>query len=173
MRKALVFLVLAFLSFGSFADEYDRFNGWSVTVYGLSHHVTKSKTTPYKEINPGLGIRKHFGECFWETANCFAELSYISENSLGGRVYMASVGSKWTITKIDGVRFYVGGTFTSLEYENPISNVIYRGASAIPFVGFGKGNWDFDISILSRRPLEALTGKDADAVFFAGLSYRF
>ncbi|MEK7499734.1 MAG: hypothetical protein AAB649_03960 [Patescibacteria group bacterium] len=173
MRNLVALLILAISSFNSFADEYDRFDGWSATIYGLSHHVTPSKTVPYREINPGLGVRKHFGECFWRTANCFGELSHVSQNSIGGKVTMASVGSKWTLATVDGVRLHIGGTLTYLEYENPHNKAVYSGATPIPFIGIGKGNWDFDISILSRKPIEALTGKDAEAIFFGYFIYRF
>lgn len=174
MIKRFIFLVVLTLSpLYSFADTYDRYDGWSGTLYGFSHHATQNQKNPYKEFNPGIGIRKHFGECFWESANCFAELSYIHRNSLGGKVTMASVGSKWTLMTIDSYRIHVGGTITYLQYENPLSKVTHHGVAPIPFIGIGKNSWDFDMSILSKKPLSALTGKDAKAVFLLYFVYRF
>jgi hypothetical protein len=173
VKKIFIFLAFVLISVNSFADKSDSFNGWSVTVYGLSHHVTKSTSTPYREVNPGLGLRKHFGECFWKTANCFAELSYISKNSLDGKVQMASVGSKWTLAKIEGWRLHAGGTITYLEYEKPLDSVTYNGVTIIPFLGFGKGNWDFDVSVLSQKPIQSLMGKEDKTIYFAHLNYRF
>ncbi len=174
MMKRFIFLVvLAFSPFYSFADSYDRYDGWSGTLYGFSHHATQNQKNPYEEFNPGIGIRKHFGECFWRSANCFAELGYIHRNSLGGKVKMASVGSKWTLFTVDNYRFHVGGTITYIEYGNPFSKKTLHGFAPIPLIGVGKNSWDFDVSILSKKPLSALTGKDEKAVFLLSFVHRF
>lgn len=174
MIKRFIFcVVLALSPLYGFADNYDRYDGWSATLYGLSHHATQNQRNPYKEFNPGFGIRKHFGECFWQSANCFAELSYIHKNSLGGKVKMLSAGSKWTLATLADYRIHVGGTITYLQYENPLNRVTYHGVAPIPFVGIGKNSWDLDVSILSKKPLAALTGKDDKAVFLIYFVYRF
>ena len=107
-------------------------------------------------------------------ANCFVGIDYIQENSVGGEVVKVLIGSKWTFfTSESGYRFHVGGTVEYAHYKNPRKSIVYKGFAAAPLVGVGKGPLDFDVSIVSRKPLQALMGKDSDAVFIMKFNYRF
>lgn len=174
MRNALVIFVTALATTQTFAQDRDTYEGISVNIYGFSKHMNPNTQNPYHSTHPGIGIQKHFGTCFWGTANCFAGIDYIHRNSVGGKVWKVEVGSKWTLlTTSEGYRFHVGGTLEYAHYENPRKNTTYNGFAPVPLIGIGKGPLDFDLSIISRNPLKAITGKDSDAVFLARVNYRF
>ena len=46
-------------------------------------------------------------------------------------------------------------------------------AAPVSSIGFGRKQWDVNIALLSKEPLQALTGKDAKAAYFLTLDYRF
>lgn len=175
MKKLILSLAAITISCCASAENLNAYDGMSLKVYGFSHHA--DTRNHYKETNPGIGIRKHLGECFGyilPTANCFAEVSYIDQNSVGGKVYIASIGSKWTVfTTSNGYNFHVGGTLDYIRYENPVKRKTYVGIAPIPFIGIGKGPLDMDVSIISRNPLKALTGKESKAVFLLYFTYKF
>lgn len=174
MRQLSVAILATCINTSVIAGEYIDYEGVSLTVFGLSHHRTENKKHSYHEVNPGLGLKKHLGSCFWNTANCYVGASYITKNSVGGNAYFLSAGSTWPLfTTFRGTRFNVGFSAQYVRYENPVKQEVYRGIAPIFSVGIGQGPWDLNVAILSKRPLQALTGKDAKAVYLLYLDYKF
>jgi hypothetical protein len=115
MRNALAFFVTALATTQTFAQDRDAYEGISVNIYGFSKHMNPNTQNPYHSTHPGIGIQKHFGTCFWGTANCFAGIDYIHRNSVGGKVWKVEVGSKWTLlTTSEGYHFHVEEPWSTL-----------------------------------------------------------
>lgn len=174
MKRLIAAVLGTLITTSVIADDYKSYEGMSLTVFGFSHHREQGKKHNYHEENPGLGLKKHLGSCFWNTANCYVGAAYIAKNSVGGDTYVLSAGSQWTLfTTSRGTRFNFGASAQYVRYENPLKRETYRGAAPVFSVGIGQGPWDLNVAILSKQPLQALTGKDAKAVYLIYLDYRF
>lgn len=150
---------------GSDLEGHDptSYAGWSVSLYGASHH-TRTKTN-FNESHPGFGIRKHFGACFFGLANCYAEGTYINQNSLRGETYLLSGGAWFHFANIDNYRIGLSETISVIHYKNPTKHEHIDGIIHMPAISFGKNDWDLELGVLTKDFGKWLKGEER-AIYF-------
>ncbi len=146
------------------------FSGWSTSFYGVSHHArTKSS---FNEFHPGIGLRKHFGLCVFGYANCYAEATHITKNSLGGNLDSIGAGVWFHLGDVMYYRVGVGESVSYIKYEVPAKNGNVKGFIHMPTLTFGRGRTDFELGVLTKDVVAWLKG-DERAIYTLSINYRW
>lgn len=146
------------------------FSGWSTSFYGVSHH-TRTKSS-FNELHPGIGLRKHFGSCFFGHANCYAEATYIKKNSLNGETYSLGGGIWFHLADVDSYRIGLSESISYIKYKVPGKTDDRNGFIHMPAVTFGKDRWDLELGILTRDVAEWLKGNER-AIYLLSINIKW
>jgi hypothetical protein len=136
------------------AEEVAKTN-YSLVLGGISHHasgLTHKSGKGFNENNPMIGFR------VWDHSTLlggrpYAEIDYISKNSVSGRTMTLGVGNEWTLVDTPTIDLCGGVQVFYMSYESPRKHRTYNGFAAAPYLCLKKDNVSLNLVALGSKVL--------------------